>query len=175
MSRGLNEEEEVKKYVSGVAYGAQVKYAEEKDGIIPSGLKQGDVCRVKTVNNELKDIEVLESLSGDYKEPFISGELINTTWSNAYGPIYSVSGNSIVIVGPDDSSYGKLLGFSNNNGGTKITIYDRAQEKVSIGAWKDLYTNVAPNNVGEATIDDSTPRAYIYRRYDYAREIVVVK
>lgn len=175
VSRVLDEEEQIRKCVTGVSYGTSVKYFEEKEGILPAGLKQGDVCRIKTVNGEIKDIEVLISLAGDHQEAFISGKLINTTWSNAYGPIYSVSDNSVVLVGPDESEYGKLLGFSNNNTNTRITIYDRELEKVYAGSWKDVYTNVAPNSIGEAVIDDSTPRAYIYRRYDYAREMVIVK
>lgn len=175
VSRVLDEEGIAQKCITGIAYGTVVKYNEEKEGIIPAGLKQGDVCRIKTVNGELSDIELLISLDGEYQEPFITGDLHDTTWSNAYGPIYSVSGNSVVLVGPEDSSYGKLLGFSNNNSNTKITIYDRELKKVYAGTWNDVYTNVTPNNVGDAVVDDATPRAYIYRRYDYAREMVIVK
>ena len=175
VSKVLDDEGVARKCISGVSYGQAVKYYEEKEGIIPDNLKQGDVCKFNLTNGELRDIQILKSLEGEYSEPEIMGSLSDTTWSNAYGPVYSVSENSLVIVGPDNSEYGKLIGFSNNNGGTKVSIYDRQLKKVSVGSWNDVYTNLAPNNVGDVTIDDTTPRVFIYRRYDYAREIVIIK
>ena len=115
----------------------------------------------------------------------------DNTWSTQYGPLYSVSQKSFVLMlAKRKSSYydiDPLFGYSTNGGNVKVTILDRKNKTVRPGTFGEVYTNVVAKSIvtdendngvidrSDYGVDDSTPRIFVYRRYSYAREIIFIK
>ena len=115
----------------------------------------------------------------------------DNVWSTQYGPIYSVADKSFVLMlAKRNSTYyniDPLFGYSTNGGNMKVTILDRKTKTVRPGTFGEVYTNVVPRSIiadedgngvidkADYGVDNSTPRAFIYRRYSYAREMIFIK
>ena len=115
----------------------------------------------------------------------------DNVWSTQYGPIYSVADKSFVLMlAKRDSTYyniDPLFGYSTNGGNMKVTILDRKTKTVRPGTFGEVYTKVVPRSIildedgngvidkADYGVDNSTPRAFIYRRYSYAREMIFIK
>lgn len=163
--------------VSGYSYGSPVMYMEKKDGVIPSNLKRGDVCRITLQNEKVCLMEKIVSLK-DEPAPFINNSIgskaVNSKWANIYGYLYARGDNYITVLTPEGYSDGKILATSLSGGNAKVTVLDLRNDKLYPGTLNDIYTDFLPNSDGTVNIGENSTRVYIYRRYDYAREIVVV-
>ena len=181
--------EEVK-VVAGALSGKKVTYYEDKEKfVIPDTLRNGDVCLTEINGSHLTNLRVLTNISDHtydadgnevYQPPLASGAIyggdsfVNQELNVFAGPIYGASTTGVVILGWNDNY--KLLGTSNNGTNAKaMTIYDRETGKVTVGSRQDIYTNIVPDANEEAQPDDYTPRAVIYRRYDYIVDMIFVK
>lgn len=199
--RKLDEEGEKVKVITGVSYGAYVEYAELEEGIIPDDIEFGDICAYGITDNKLNGIHVLHKGAGDYMlkdddgnymtSKLVDGNrgastILNSEWSTQYAPLYSVADKSFVLkFDPKVSIQNNggsvimndltLFSYSTNGGNVKVTIIDRKNGTVRPGTFADVYTNITPSANGEAEVDDSTPRVFVYRRFDYAREMVFIK
>ncbi len=192
--RKLDEEGEEIKVITGVSYGGYVEYPELEEGIIPADIKFGDICAYGVEDGKINGIHVLKSAGGDEygASGLVDGNrgtevVINSEWSTQYAPLYSVAEKSFVVKFDDPGVTIKnngaaitmnnveLYSYSTNGGNVKVTVLDRESKTVRPGTFADVYTNVTPDSKGNATIDEATPRVFVYRRFDYAREIVFIK
>lgn len=191
--RKLDEEGKEIKVITGVAAGSYVEYPELEEGIIPADIKFGDICAYGVEDGMINGIYVLKSAGGDEygASGLIDGNrgievVINSDWSTQYAPLYSVAEKSFVLkfdpgvtIKNRDSTVNmnnvELYSYSTNGGNMKVTVLDRKNKTVRPGTFADVYTNVTPDTKGNATIDEATPRVFVYRRFDYAREIVFIK
>ncbi len=179
------ENEEIK-VVKGARTGKSITFYEDKEEyIIPDTLRNGDICLAEVNGEYITRLMVVGNVSkydaqGNEVAPLASGQLygdssfVNSELTVFAGPVYGSSDTGVVILGWDDAY--KLLGTSNNGYPTKgMAIYDRESGKITAGTIQDIYTNLVPDEKGNVTVDDDTPRAIIYRRYDYIVDIIFVK
>lgn len=169
----LDDNGETTKVVYGVSQNNTVEYKEKYKGVIPSGLKKGDVCRFKHDGGMLEEVDVLASLA-DNPQPFISGSIVNNEWSNTYGYLYAKSDNAFSVVTPEGHVQGPLVSFSLNGTACSITVYDMNKGEVYPGTTKDIYVNTPVDGSGNEEFDEHSTTIFVLRRYDVAREVVVV-
>ena len=171
-----SEKGEARKAINGYSDSKEVSYRESKLGVIPEDVSRGDVYKFQIDSNgELVSMQRIIALKNN-PEPFISDDsVLNSKWCNMYGYMYSASNESVVMLKPDtyeETGVGKLIGNSITS--VKPVIYDREKDKMYLGTIAEL-TTYTPNPDGTLTINSKTPRVYIYRRYDYIREMVFIK
>ena len=68
-----------------------------------------------------------------------------------------------------------LIGTSMNGGDQVVLIYDRANKTVSTGTYEDISVAYVPDENGDVAITEDSPMVYIYRRYDRAYAIALLK
>ena len=116
----------------------------------------------------------------DKPSPFIylknsSAQPGGDEFTQIFGYLYSKGENTIVTVNPDDSPFGKLSTTSFKNSFTiPIMVYNNKEQTVYTGTMNDLYQTSAPNASGSLTIRPDSVMVFLYRRYNYAQEIIVV-
>ena len=160
--------------LEGLAYGKNVKYTANDDGTIPDEIKRGDIVQVSVglIDNRIERLRKVCSLR-DRPESFINGKPGNIV-TEIFGYLYSNSGRNIVTLNPNSSPYGKLIATSTSNGTPGISVYDCKRDTVSVGNIHDLYPINGPDSNGALHIADDSVMVFVYRRYNWAKDIVIV-
>lgn len=160
--------------LEGLAYGKNVKYTANDDGTIPDEIKRGDIVQVSVglIDNRIERLRKVCSLR-DRPESFINGKPGNIV-TEIFGYLYSNSGRNIVTLNPYGSPYGKLIATSTSNGTPGISVYDCKRDTVSVGNLHDLYPINGPESNGALHITDDSVMVFVYRRYNWVKDIVVV-
>ena len=173
------DDEEVHLQISGYSKGKAVVYKEVSQDAVTHDVKKGDILRVSLVDGKMAKIDRICRLS-DKPSPFIylknsSAQPGGDEFTQIFGYLYSKGENTIVTVNPDDSPFGKLSTTSFKNSFTiPIMVYNNKEKTVYTGTMNDLYQTSAPNASGSLTIRPDSVMVFLYRRYNYAQEIIVV-
>lgn len=173
----VDENDEVKKAARGIYSGNEVEYGEYEEGVFPDDLKMGDVTRVELSGTKIKKMEKMISLA-DHPEPQIQvkigNSLYESEWSNMFGYVYAKSNNALSLFNGDNSSYGKVSNVSLNAGSGKVTVYDVQNENVYAGTLSDIVPSGTISSNGSFSVNEDT-MLFVYRRYEYLKEAVLVK
>lgn len=167
----LNEEGDKIKRITGYSNGAFLTYDEIEQGVIPTNIKRGDVCKIALDGTKLAVIERVMSLKD--RKPYADTTVINAKTCYVYSYLYSVTDTSLVVTAPESYTDSKLIGSS--MGAAKIIVYDLTADKMYLGTAKDLYTDFVPDSQGEYSVTDASTMVFIHRSYDRAGDIIVVK
>lgn len=180
VSRGLNQDGDAVKMISGVTYGVYTTYTEKEKGNIPDTVKAGDVLRVSKDGTNVTKVEVVASIT-DNPQPFIkfydgSSSMYEHDFIAQCGYLYGKSDRAVSVLTPDENvaQYSKLISHA-VNANAKVTVWDSAKKSAKVGTMADVITNDIPDNDGNITISENSTRVIVYRRQDYVREIVVIK
>lgn len=166
---------EYKKLI-GLSFGLEYEIAEKNFGIIPNGIKRGDILHITSLNNTLVRADLVCRLS---ESPAPFRDKTFDKLGSVYGQIYSVNSNGVVTLNPDSmvADYGRLLATSfNGSGGVgdSIQIYDARSDKVRSGVKSDIAQISSPDANGDLPDTGSNVMIYIYRRFEYAKDVVIV-
>ncbi len=163
---------EVYKQLTGYSFGKLVAYRADDDGTIPDDIKRGDVVRVSVYNRKLSKVSLICRLS-DNPEPFIKGGL-GDEFCQIFGPLYANNGRMIVTVNPSGSSYGKLTPTSAWGTTTAfVAAYDAKKDKITITSVNAVQQKTGQNSDGSMAVEDDSVKVFIYRRYNYVKELIV--
>ena len=155
--------------------GDELELKERKKGILPNDLRAGDVYKIAYSGGILSAGEKIVSLADD-PEPFASGTVVNQKWADIFGYVYSACADSVTVLKPEGYSATpqKLIGTALKGGGTAL-VYDLTTKKAYVGSWEDMITSNIPDANGDITIDSHSTKVYIYRRWDYANGVIILK
>lgn len=172
----LDSDGEVYKKLKGLSFGFEYEVVEKEDGMLPNNIKRGDILHITTIDSRLVYAETVCELS---KKPAPFRDKTFANLGSIYGEIYTVNTNGIVTLNPDNmiADYGRLLSTSfNGSGGVgeNIQIYDAKNDKVYSGTKNDIAQICYPDANGNLPDTGSNVMVYIYRRFEYAKDIVVV-
>ncbi len=178
--RGLNDDGDAVKMVSGVSNGAYVTYTEAEKGDVPDTVKPGDVLRISRDGNMLTGVEVVASAASN-PAPFVkfydgSSSVYEHDFIVQCGYLYGKSDRAVSVINTDEyaTAYGKIISHSVNEN-TKVTVWDNRKKEATPGTLADVITNDIPNSDGTIAISENSTKVIVYRRQDYLREIVVIK
>ncbi|MBQ7900478.1 MAG: hypothetical protein IJ365_00760, partial [Clostridia bacterium] len=144
-----------------------------ESGCVPGNLKKGDVITVSLFNQRITKVNVLTRLS-EKPQPFILGEF-GSSICYIYGQLYSRSSSSIVTVNPEGNPRGLLTSTSTrNNERFYVSVYDYKNDNVYIGNPNDAHQYFEPDSNGDLPQPDSSVSVFLYRRYNYLMEAIVV-
>lgn len=179
-----DEDGEMVKGISGLSYGTRVDYVELNEGVLPADTKSGDIFCFVLSEGKLHTVQRIARLSETVLPSTtspIGHSIENGKWVNILGYLYSKSLNSVVVYAPTATN-GTVCGLIGNaiTPATKVTVYYKDTKELKKGTLSDVYTDIAPDKTGIPAFDPSFPDSngtsvFIYRRYDCAREIVVVR
>ena len=172
VSKVLHTDGEVYVQLEGLNFGKTVKYLAEDDGTIPESIKRGDIVTISVYNSRIKTLTKICSLS-ENPAPFIKGEA-GAEFCQVFGPLYANNSRMIVTVNPQDYKYGKLLPTS--AWGTTdmlVSVYDAKTDTVSVCGVNDVHQKSSPLADGSIVLGDDCTKVFIYRRYNYVRELIV--
>ena len=177
----LDEDDQPIEVMDCVVYGASETYEPYDDSVDFSGLKQGDVLNFRLQDGKIIQYEKLCSLSEPFEPTYIeaSSGIQNSRRSIIYAPLVSVSSTGFVIVGPEGRPSNNepeydLIGNSFNNNSTRVTVYNVRERTVKPGSPASIYANAVPDSRGNISVDDTTTRVLLRRRWGYAAEVVFV-
>ena len=155
--------------------GDELNLKERKAGILPKDIKAGDVYKIAYTGDILSAAEKIVSLADD-PEPFASGTVVNQKWADIFGYVYSACPDSVTVIKPEGYSATpqKLIGTA-LKGGVTALVYDLRTKKAYVGSWEDMITSNVPDVNGDIIIDTHSTKVYIYRRWDYANGVVILK
>ena len=155
--------------------GDELSLKEEKDGILPADVRRGDVYKIAYSGEILSAASKILSLADD-PAPYASGTVVDQKWADIFGYVYMATADSVTVLKPDGytATPQKLIGTALKGGGTAL-VYDLPNDKVYVGSWEDMITSNVPDVNGDITIDSHSTKVYIYRRWDYANGLVILK
>lgn len=160
------------KHISGYNFGKYVKYYAEEDEVVPEDLKRGDVIRISVFNNKVSKVDIICHLS-ENPSAFIKGGA-GDEFCQVFGPLYSNNGRMIVTVNPDGSSYGKLLPTSAwGTSAMFVPVYDYKRDKITLSSVNSAQQIYGQKGDGSMVINDDSVKVFIYRRYNYVKELIV--
>lgn len=174
VSSVLDNDKNICRQIEGLAYGKNVKYTADNDGTVSDEIKRGDIVQVSVglVDGKVEKVRKVCSLS-ERPTSFINGKPGNIL-CEIFGYLYSNSGRNIVTLNPDGSPYGNLISTATTNGTPGVSIYDVKRDKISVGDIHDLYPINGPESNGELSIAGDSVMVFVYRRYNWAKDIVIV-
>ena len=144
----------------------------DNDVELPEGLRRGDIVRISVFNNKVSKVSLICRLS-DNPAPFIKGEVGNE-FCQVFGPLYSNNGRIMVTVNPEGSKYGKLLPTSAWGTSTMlVSVYDSKRNRISLSSVNAIQQKVGRNGDGSISLTDDSVKVFIYRRYNYVKELIV--
>lgn len=168
----LHTDGEIYKKIVGVSFGKTVGYRVDNDVELPEGLRRGDIVRISVFNNKVSKVSLICRLS-DNPAPFIKGEVGNE-FCQVFGPLYSNNGRIMVTVNPEGSKYGKLLPTSAWGTSTMlVSVYDSKRDRISLSSVNAIQQKVGRNGDGSISLTDDSVKVFIYRRYNYVKELIV--
>lgn len=168
----LHTDGEIYKQIVGYNFGNKVAYRAVDDGTVPDDLRRGDIIRVALFKNLITQVTVVCRLS-ENPDAFISGGA-GDEFCQVFGPLYSNNGRMIVTVNPEGSSYGKLLPTSAwGTSAMLVSVYDFKNDRVSTGGVNSLQPTNSPKSDGSSGAADGSIKVFIYRRYNYVKELIV--
>lgn len=155
--------------------GDELMLKEKKEGILPADIKCGDVYKIAYSGEIISAAEKIISLADD-PEPYASGTVVNQKWADIFGYVYAACPDSVTVIKPDGytATPQKLIGTA-LKGGSVALIYDLPNDDVYVGSWEDMITSNVPDANGDITIDSHSTKVYIYRRWDYANGLIILK
>ena len=155
--------------------GNELTLKEKKDGILPAGVKRGDVYKIAYVGEILSAASKIISLADD-PAPYASGTVVDQKWADIFGYVYMATSDSVTVLAPPGytATPQKLIGTA-LKGGTTALVYDLPNDEVYVGSWEDMITSNVPDVNGDITIDSHSTKVYIYRRWDYANGLIILK
>ncbi|MBP3361257.1 MAG: S-layer homology domain-containing protein [Clostridia bacterium] len=168
----LHTDGEVYKQIIGYNFGKKVAYRAEDDGTVPDSLKRGDIIRISLFNNIITGVTVVCSLS-EKPGAFIKGNA-GDEFCQVFGTLYSNNGRMIVTENPEGSQYGKLLPTSAwGTSAMFVPVYDCNENTITIGSVNSSQQISSPQSDGGLAFNDENVRVFIYRRYNYVKELIV--
>ena len=155
--------------------GDELALKEKKNGILPADVKRGDVYKIAHSGGILSAATKIISLADD-PEPYASATVVDQKWADIFGYVYMATADSVTVLKPDGytATPQKLIGTALKGGSTAL-VYDLRDNKVYVGSWEDMITSDVPDSNGDITIDSHSTKVYIYRRWDYANGLVILK
>ena len=138
-------------------------------------MKRGDVYKIAYAGEIISAAEKIISLADD-PEPYASGTVVNQKWADIFGYVYSACSDSVTVLKPEGytATPQKLIGTA-LKGGSVALVYDLTEDEVYVGSWEDMITSNVPDANGDITIDSHSTKVYIYRRWDYANGLIILK
>ena len=80
----------------------------------------------------------------------------------------------MVTVNPEGSKYGKLLPTSAWGTSTMlVSVYDSKRDRISLSSVNAIQQKVGRNGDGSISLTDDSVKVFIYRRYNYVKELIV--
>lgn len=155
--------------------GDKLTLKEKKKGILPEDIKRGDVYKIAYSGEIISAAEKILSLADD-PEPYASGTVVNQKWADIFGYVYAACSDSVTVIKPDGytATPQKLIGTA-LKGGPVALVYDLRTDDIYVGSWEDMITSNIPDENGDIAIDSHSTKVYIYRRWDYANGLIILK
>lgn len=172
VGHSLYRDGKIYKHIEGYNFGKYVKYYAESDEVVPDDLKRGDVIRISIFNNKVSKVDIICRLS-ENPSAFIRGGA-GDEFCQVFGPLYSNNGRMIVTVNPEGSAYGKLLPTSAwGTSAMFVPVYDYKRDKITLSSVNSAQQIYGQKGDGSMTINDDSVKVFIYRRYNYVKELIV--
>lgn len=180
VSRGLNQDGDAVKMISGVTYGTYTTYTEKEKGDIPDTVKAGDVLRVSKDGTQVTKVEVVANAGTSFVPSIKYYDGSTNMYEHDFivhsGYLYSKSDRAVSVLTPEENvaQYGKIVSHA-VNANAKVTVWDSAKKEAKAGTMADVMTNDIPDGNGNISVSENSTKVIVYRRQDYVREIVVIK
>ena len=180
VSRGLNQDGDAVKMISGVTYGTYTTYTEKEKGDIPDSVKAGDVLRVSKDGTQVTKVEVVANTGASFVPSIKYYDGSTNMYEHDFivhsGYLYGKSDRAVSVLTPEENvaQYGKIVSHA-VNANAKVTVWDSAKKEAKAGTMADVMTNDIPDGNGNISVSENSTKVIVYRRQDYVREIVVIK